>query len=93
MSFVRTADDMRELRWLLRHWNGDAALIAKIEKAEAIANFDAILEQSDGIMVARGDLGVETPAEAGAGPSEEHHPALQRSRQAGHHGHADAPES
>jgi pyruvate kinase len=63
MSFVRTADDMRELRWLLRHWNGDAALIAKIEKAEAIANFDQILEVSDGIMVARGDLGVETPAE------------------------------
>jgi pyruvate kinase len=63
MSFVRTADDMRELRWLMRHLNGDAALIAKIEKSEAIANFDAILEQSDGIMVARGDLGVETPAE------------------------------
>jgi pyruvate kinase len=54
---------MRELRWLLRHMDGDAALIAKIEKAEAITNFDAILEQSDGIMVARGDLGVETPAE------------------------------
>ncbi len=63
LSFVRTADDMRELRWLVRHLDGDVALIAKIEKAEAIANFDAILEQSDGIMVARGDLGVETPAE------------------------------
>ncbi|MBN1564833.1 MAG: pyruvate kinase [Anaerolineae bacterium] len=63
MSFVRTADDMRELGWLVRHMNGDAALIAKIEKAEAIANFDAILEASDGVMVARGDLGVETPAE------------------------------
>jgi pyruvate kinase len=63
MSFVRTGEDMRELRWLLRQLNGDAALIAKIEKAEALANFDAILEQSDGIMVARGDLGVETPAE------------------------------
>ncbi|NLE51843.1 MAG: pyruvate kinase [Chloroflexi bacterium] len=63
MSFVRSADDMRELRWLMRHMNGDAALIAKIEKAEAITNFDAILAQSDGIMVARGDLGVETPAE------------------------------
>jgi pyruvate kinase len=63
MSFVRSADDMRELRWLMRHMNGDAALIAKIEKAEANTNFDAILAQSDGIMVARGDLGVETPAE------------------------------
>ncbi len=63
MSFVRSAEDMRELRWLMRHLNGDAALIAKIEKAEALTNFDDILEASDGIMVARGDLGVETPAE------------------------------
>jgi pyruvate kinase len=63
MSFVRTGDDMRELHWLVRHLNGDVALIAKIEKAEAIANFDSVLEQSDAIMVARGDLGVETPAE------------------------------
>ncbi|MBI5958396.1 MAG: pyruvate kinase [Chloroflexi bacterium] len=63
LSFVRTADDIRELRWLMRHLKGDVALIAKIEKAEAIVNFDAILEASDGIMVARGDLGVETPAE------------------------------
>ncbi|MBN1680402.1 MAG: pyruvate kinase [Anaerolineae bacterium] len=63
LSFVRSADDIRELRWLVKHLDGDAALIAKIEKAEAIANFDAILEQADGIMVARGDLGVETPAE------------------------------
>jgi pyruvate kinase len=63
LSFVRTADDMRELGWLVRHMQGNAALIAKIEKAEALANFAAILDQSDGIMVARGDLGVETPAE------------------------------
>lgn len=63
MSFVRSGDDIRELRWLVRHLKGEAALIAKIEKAEAINNFEAILEQSDGIMVARGDLGVETPAE------------------------------
>ncbi len=63
MSFVRTADDLREMRWLIRHLKGEAALIAKIEKAEALTNFEAILEQADGIMVARGDLGVETPAE------------------------------
>ncbi len=63
MSFVRSGDDMREMRWLIRHLNGEVGLIAKIEKAEAIANFEAILEHSDGIMVARGDLGVETPAE------------------------------
>lgn len=63
MSFVRSGDDMRELRWLCRHLGGDIALIAKIEKREAIDNFDDVLEASDGAMVARGDLGVETPAE------------------------------
>jgi pyruvate kinase len=63
LSFVRSPDDMRELGWLVRHLKGDAALIAKIEKAEALTNFEAILAESDGIMVARGDLGVETPAE------------------------------
>jgi pyruvate kinase len=64
MSFVRSGDDMRELRWLCRHLEGDAWLIAKIEKREAIESIGDILEASDGIMVARGDLGVETPAEA-----------------------------
>jgi pyruvate kinase len=64
MSFVRSGDDMRELRWLCRHLEGDVALIAKIEKKEAIESIDDIIEASDGIMVARGDLGVETPAEA-----------------------------
>lgn len=62
MSFVRGADDMRELRWMVRHLGGQAALIAKIEKAEAIEAFEEILEHSDGIMVARGDLGLEIPA-------------------------------
>lgn len=62
MSFVRNADDMRELRWLIRHHGGDVWLIAKIEKFEAIDSFEKILEHSDGIMVARGDLGIEIPA-------------------------------
>lgn len=64
MSFVRTADDVRELRWLINLHKGDAAIIAKIEKSEALENIDAIIEITDGIMVARGDLGVETPAAA-----------------------------
>jgi len=64
MSFVRSGNDMRELRWLCNHLEGEVALIAKIEKREAIDAIDDIIDASDGIMVARGDLGVETPAEA-----------------------------
>jgi pyruvate kinase len=63
MSFVRSPDDIRELRWLMRHLGMDAAVIAKIEKHEALENIEAIIETCDGIMVARGDLGLETPAE------------------------------
>jgi pyruvate kinase len=63
MSFVRSVEDLREMRWLIRHLGGDTAVIAKIEKHEALENIESIIEASDGIMVARGDLGVETPAE------------------------------
>jgi pyruvate kinase len=63
MSFVRSAEDLRELRTLMHEFGGDAALIAKIEKHEAITNIASIIEETDGIMVARGDLGVETPAD------------------------------
>ncbi|MFN7980222.1 MAG: pyruvate kinase, partial [Vicinamibacterales bacterium] len=63
MSFVRSEDDIREMRWLIRHLGGNAAIVAKIEKHEALENIEKIVEASDGIMVARGDLGVETPAE------------------------------
>lgn len=63
MSFVRSEEDIRELRWLIRHLGGEVAVIAKIEKHEALENIETIVEISDGIMVARGDLGVETPAE------------------------------
>jgi pyruvate kinase len=63
MSFVRSEDDIREMRWLIRHLGGDAAVVAKIEKHEALENIERIIDASDGIMVARGDLGVETPAE------------------------------
>lgn len=61
LSFVRSAADVRKLREVLN--NGDSRIIAKIEKAEAIKNLSEILEVSDGVMVARGDLGVELPAE------------------------------
>jgi pyruvate kinase len=61
LSFVRSAADVQQLRERLG--KSDSRIIAKIEKAEAIKNLSEILEVSDGVMVARGDLGVELPAE------------------------------
>lgn len=59
LSFVRRAEDLVLLREHLRNRGSDIRLIAKIEKAEALKAIDAILEASDGLMIARGDLGVE----------------------------------
>ena len=59
VSFVKTADDIEQARALLRAAGGTAALVAKIERAEAIENLTEIVEVSDAVMVARGDLGVE----------------------------------
>jgi pyruvate kinase len=59
LSFVRTAEDINDLRKLLDAQGCDARIIAKIEKPEALENASAILDAADGIMVARGDLGVE----------------------------------
>ncbi|TRD21692.1 pyruvate kinase [Palleronia caenipelagi] len=60
LSFVQRPSDVEEARKLC---NGRAAVLSKIEKPSAVKNFDAILEASDGIMVARGDLGVELPVQ------------------------------
>lgn len=63
-SFVRRSSDVLEIRELLeQHGAEDIQIIPKIENQEGIKNIDAILEVSDGLMVARGDLGVEIPAE------------------------------
>src|SRR5438477_258156 len=61
LSFVQHAHDIAELKKLVA---GRAAVMAKLEKPAAIDHLDEIIEQSDGIMVARGDLGVEMPPEA-----------------------------
>jgi pyruvate kinase len=63
MSFVRRASDLVELREVLRDANARIPIIAKIEKPEAVKQIDEILQESDGVMIARGDLGVEMPAE------------------------------
>lgn len=67
LSFVRKAEDCREVRELIKKLNkrpvGRPLLVAKIEKAEAIENLEEIIKATDGVMVARGDLGVETSVE------------------------------
>jgi pyruvate kinase len=59
ISFPRNADDVNEARTLLKAAGGDCDIIAKIERAEAIDNIEEIIDASDAVMVARGDLGVE----------------------------------
>ena len=67
LSFVRRAEDCTEVKALIKKLNkrkqGRPLLVAKIEKAEAIENLDEIIRATDGLMVARGDLGVETSPE------------------------------
>ncbi|MDT8420936.1 MAG: pyruvate kinase [Desulfuromonadales bacterium] len=63
LSFVRDAEEVNRLKDILYQKKSELRVIAKIEKPEAVDNFDRILEAADGIMVARGDLGVEIPSE------------------------------
>jgi len=70
LSFVRAASDVRQAKQALAALSAAIPVIAKIENSDALAHIDEILEDSDGIMVARGDLGVETPLE--------HVPLLQK---------------
>jgi pyruvate kinase len=60
ISFVRTVHDLREAREILREAGGHAKIVAKIERAEAVHNLESIIAATDAVMVARGDLGVET---------------------------------
>ena len=62
-SFTRTADDIREIRKILDRFHSRIQIIAKIESVQGVRNLEEILEEADGVMVARGDLGVEVPLE------------------------------
>jgi pyruvate kinase len=63
LSFVRTAQDVVQLRSIMEEFGGSIPIISKIEKHEAVTNIDDIIAASYGIMVARGDLGIEIPIE------------------------------
>lgn len=64
LSFVQSQDDIINLRRLLKGMNSNAKIIAKIETKSAVENLEEIIKQSDAVMIARGDLAVETPAES-----------------------------
>ena len=63
ISFVRRPEDIRRAREHAARFGKSIHVIAKIERAEALANIDAILQEADGVMIARGDLGIQTPIE------------------------------
>ncbi|MBB5183796.1 pyruvate kinase [Catenisphaera adipataccumulans] len=62
-SFTRTAQDIKDIRKIIKENDGNMKIIAKIESMQGVKNIDEILEEADGVMVARGDLGVEVPLE------------------------------
>ncbi len=64
LSFVQTAADIYALQQLLKRMNSQVKIIAKVETKAAVANLEAIIKASDAVMIARGDLAVETPAES-----------------------------
>ena len=63
LSFVRSPSDVAQVQFRIRELGGDQPVIAKLERAEAIQHLDAIIEQADGVMVARGDMAVELSPE------------------------------
>jgi pyruvate kinase len=90
LSFVRSAGDVEILKRLLKKKGVNIPVIAKIEKPQALDKLVEILDATDGIMVARGDLGVElSPEQVPGGPKEDDHSG-KRETENGHYRHADA---
>ena len=87
LSFVQRPEDVEEAQRLIA---GRAHLISKLEKPSAINQLEEIVELTDSVMVARGDLGVELPPETVPANSETHHSLLPTSGQTGHCRHSDA---
>ena len=90
LSFVRSGADVGTVKKIVAARGRDVPVIAKLEKPQALKKLEEIFEASDGVMVARGDLGVEMPAEKSAGDSEVCHPPGRGLAQAGDHRHPDA---
>jgi pyruvate kinase len=80
VSFVRSASDLEPVRRMIEAAGAKTRVIAKIEKREAVENLEEILHTADGIMIARGDLGVETPLESGTFNSKRNYSSLQPTR-------------
>ena len=90
LSFVRSAADVEDVHAIMDEMGRRIPVLAKVEKPQAVANLEGIVEAFDGVMVARGDLGVELPLEEVPDRAEGRDPDVPRGRQAGHRGHADA---
>jgi pyruvate kinase len=63
MSFVRRAEDIQQIRDICQAWGAPTPVVAKVETPDAVENLESMVAASDGVMVARGDLGVEFPPE------------------------------
>ena len=91
LSYVRSRQDVLAAKEFMRSLGADIPIIAKIEKHEALSRLEEILDEADGLMVARGDLGVEIPPEQVPMVQKRIIHARQPGGQAGHHRHPDAP--
>ena len=89
-SFVRSAGDVRAVQEILDRYDSPIKIISKIENQQGIDNLDEIVEASYGVMVARGDLGVELPAEAIPQRAAAYRGALHSRQTTGDHRYADA---